>query len=178
LNLKCAMKIKKTIILLIFSLSVIACAGPKAVSKNEKQNDHFTLVKVENIKNYLSVLSNKPVKDTVIIKYDFNYESCWNTLDQQTDLYINNIILSTNDFISKYKIAHPGTSVYQIKEGGKNFNKIVLWNNKILTDGGYLRKNIFTRKTICGTSLILYPDGSHKFFYSDSHFMALQPNKK
>lgn len=172
------MRIKNTIIFAIFSFSVIACAGTKKVSKNKRSSDQFTLEKVDSIKNYLSALSNKPVKDTVIIKYDFNYENCWNTLDQQTDLYINNIILSANDFISKYKIAHPGTSVYQIKEGGKNFNKLVLWNNKILTDGGYLRKNIFTKKTTCGTSLILYPDGSHKFFYSDSHFMALQPSKK
>ncbi|TCD26756.1 hypothetical protein EZ456_12425 [Pedobacter psychrodurus] len=172
------MKIKNTIILLIFSCIVVACAGSKTASKKGKQKDRFSLAKVDSVRDYLSAISNKPVKDTVIIKYDFNYESCWNALDEQPDNYIARIIISTNDFISKYKIAHPGTSVYQIKESGKNFNKLVLWNNKILTDGGYLRKNIFTKKTTCGTSLVLYPDGSYKFFYSDPHFMPLQPAKK
>jgi len=172
------MKLKKTIISSILSIVIISCAGSRSVSKNRKHNNQFSLAKVDSIKNYLSAISDKPVKDTVIIKYDFNYDGCWNALDQQTDNYIAKIIISTNDFISKYKIAHPGTSVYQIKESGKNFNKLILWNNKILNDGGYLRKNIFTKKVTCGTSLKLYPDGTYKFFYGDSHFMALQPDKK
>ncbi|MBB6236236.1 hypothetical protein HDC90_000847 [Pedobacter sp. AK013] len=172
------MKLKKTVILSIFSIAIVSCTVQKPVSKNEKHNNQFSQTKVDSIRNYLSAISDKPVKDTVIIKYDFNHAGCWNALDQQTDNYIAKIIISTNDFISKYKISHPGTSVYQIKESGKNFNKLILWNKKILTDGGYLRKNIFTKKTTCGTSLVLYPNGSYKFFYSDPHFMPLQPNKQ
>ncbi|MDQ0969946.1 hypothetical protein QFZ20_005349 [Flavobacterium sp. W4I14] len=172
------MKINNTIILLIFSFTVIACVGPKSVSKKGKQSNQFSLAKADSVRNYLSAISNKSIKDTVIIKYDFNYDGCWNALDQQTDNYIAKVIISTNDLISKYKIAHPGTSVYQIKESGKNFNKLILWNNKILNDGGYLRKNIFTKRVTCGISLKLYPDGTYKFFYGDSHFLVLQSDKK
>jgi hypothetical protein len=72
---KYAMKLKKTVILSILSIAIISCAGPKSVSKNGKHSNQFSLAKVDSIKNYLSAISDKPVNDTVIIKYDFNYDA-------------------------------------------------------------------------------------------------------
>lgn len=167
------MKIKHTLILLIFSYAIISCSATKSVSKNTNSNKQFPKARIDSLKSYLSKLSGESVKDTIIIKYEFNNEHCWDLLDEQSNEYITRVIKSANNYISKYKIAHPGTSVYHIRESGKNQNALVLWNNRNLIDNGYLRKNIFTKKVMCGTSLKLYPNGTFKFIYSDSHFTAL-----
>jgi hypothetical protein len=167
------MKIKHAIILLVFSYFIVSCGATKSVSKNTVDNQQFPKARIDSIKSYLSMLSGEPARDTIIIKYEFNNEHCWDLLDEQSNEYITRVIESTNNYISKYKTAHPGTSVYHIRENGRNQNALVLKNNQNLVDNGYLRKSIFIKKALCGTSLKLYPDGTYKFIYSDSHFTAL-----
>ena len=44
----------------------------------------------------LANLDNKTSNDTIIIKYDYEKESCWNRLDKQDDNYIKTIIANGN----------------------------------------------------------------------------------
>ena len=53
----------------------------------------FTLAKEEydSLKTYLAS-KNISVKDTIVIKYDYKNESCWNLLDEQSDSRIKNVL--------------------------------------------------------------------------------------
>jgi len=161
-------------ILFMAILILISCAESKLYTNNDTNSGPFILSNADSIRNYLSLISGEKMKDTIIVKYDFNYETCWSLLDEQSDKYIAGIIDSTNDYISKYKKAHPNVTVLQIREQGRSFNKLVLRNKQFIVDKGYLRKNIFNKKATCGTSMKLYPDGSCKLIFSDSHFTILK----
>lgn len=174
------MKIKIITILafLTICIVIISCAEFKLYSTNNKYNGVYGSEKIDSIRQYLSDASGKAVKDTIIIKYDFNNDNCWNMLDQQSKEYIAKVIDGMNVSIAEYEKAHPKSSVYQIREKGNNFNKLKLRNKNIVIDNGFLRKTIFNTLATCGTSLKIYPDGRYEFIYSDSHFTAIQPVKK
>jgi len=171
-------KIITTLAFLTICMIIFSCAELKLYGTNKEQSGVYELAKVDSIRNYLFNASGSVVKDTIIIKYDFNNDDCWNMLDQQSNEYISNVVNGMNLYIAAYQNAHPKSSVYQFREKGKNFNKLKLRNKNIIIDNGFLRKNIFNTLATCGTSLKLYPDGHYQFIYSDSHFAALQPVKK
>ena len=126
------------------------------------------------VKAYLSSLSTGTLQDTIIIKYDFNRESCWNMLDRQTDVYIKNVILQQQQRIQRTLMARPGISVFSFREAGNKINKLKKWDQTILIDqSGNLRKWLFTKKRICGSAIILFPDGHFVYFEVDPHFEAL-----
>lgn len=174
------MKIKIITILSFLTICIIilSCTEFKLYTTNKKYNGVYESGKIDSIRKYLFDASGEAVKDTIIIKYDFNNDDCWNMLDQQSNEHIANVINGMNLYIAAYQNDHPKLSVYQFREKGKNFNKLKLRNKNIIIDNGFLRKNIFNTLATCGTSIKLYPDGHYQFIYSDSHFAALQPVKK
>jgi len=174
------MKLKTTTLLTLFIICMIisSCAEFKLYRTNNEHNGVYKSAKVDSIRKYLLNASGNVAKDTIIIKYDFNNDACWNMLDQQSNGHIANVISETNLYIVAYQNAHLKSSVFQFREKGENFNKLKLRNKSIIIDNGFLRKNVFNRLATCGTSLKLYPDGRYQFIYSDSHFKALQPDKK
>ncbi|MFD2286379.1 hypothetical protein GJU39_00460 [Pedobacter petrophilus] len=152
---------------------MLACSSRKLYLTNNRLSGTFTRGKADSIRNYLTQISNEKIQDTVFIKYEFNGETCWSILDGESDKYIAGVIQSANDYTQRYKNAHPNVTVLRIKESGKNFNKLVLRNPKMIVDSGYLRQNVFLNTATCGTSMKLYPNGNYEFMLSDAHFKIL-----
>ncbi|MFW0717273.1 hypothetical protein [Pedobacter sp. N23S346] len=141
---------------------------------NNQLSRTFTRLKADSIRNYLAQISNEKIQDTIIVKYEFNKETCWNVLDEQSDQYIARVIQSANDYTERYQNIHTNVTILRIRESGNNFNKLVFRNPKVIVDGGYLRQNVFVKRATCGTSMKLYPDGRYEFILSDSHFKILE----
>jgi len=171
-------KFKNSVVLILIAVTVMACTEARLYRDGKDHKGTYPFAKVEALRKYLSEASGQTIKDTIIIKYDFNNETCWNLLDEKSDEYIARITNGTNIMVAMYKNTHPETSVFQFREKGKNLNKLKLRNTEIIIDSGYLLKNIFTTRTTCGTSLKLYPNGNYELIYSDSHFTAIGSPQK
>lgn len=129
----------------------------------------------KELRQFLADSSGTTLKDTIIIKYDYNKESCWNMLDRQDDAYINGIIRQQQQRIQKERMARPGISVFMYREPGNNINKLKKWDPDIQIDRtGNLQKWLFGKRKICGNSVIVLPDRTVLLFPSDAHFQALQ----
>lgn len=127
------------------------------------------------LRHFLANSSGITLKDTIIIKYDYNRESCWNMLDRQDDAYIKGIIRQQQQRIQKERMARPGISVFMYREPGNNINKLKKWDPDIQIDRtGNLQKWLFGKRKICGNSVIVLPDRTVLLFPSDAHFQALQ----
>jgi hypothetical protein len=132
------------------------------------KEDHDQLLK------FLSKYQSR-LNDTVIIKYDFNHETCWDRLDVQTDDYIKRVENGFNERIVKAIKERPAISVFHFRETGNDFNKYVKRNADIIIDSsGLIKKLLFDRRTVCGSSAIILPGGRSVILKSDSHFMAMQ----
>ncbi len=130
------------------------------------------------LKNELKKYSFGQIQDTIIIKYEYDRESCWNNLDQQNDEYIKTVISERQNFVLEQVSKRKNLSFFHFKEPGKNFNKIISWDNRVLTDTAGVLKNLyFPKSNFCGNSAIILPDGKMIFIKSDAHFDALKWNQ-
>ncbi|WP_312750982.1 hypothetical protein [Epilithonimonas hominis] len=139
----------------------------------------FTLAKVEydNLKTYLAS-KNISVKDTIVIKYDYKNESCWNLLDEQSDSRIKNVLQNFKKHIKDFNDKHPEAIALNFREPGRNFNKLKLWDDSIIIDENlFLKNTIFKKKNMCGNSAIILNDGSYVLRSSDPHFDLLDAIK-
>lgn len=170
--------IPKIIVLIFLSVLFYACGTNRNLYSKPEQgkiihgilNDSIYL----SVRNYCQSHSPTSLKDTIIIKYDFNHESCWNTLDLMEESRIRNAIDQYNSSIAKAINNRPGISVFQFREAGNHFNKYKKWNTEIITDStALLGKKIFYQKVLCGNSAIILPDKRFLLIRSDSHFEAL-----
>jgi len=122
------------------------------------------------LKQFLSNSTASKVKDTLIIRYDYNNESCWNRLDQQNKEYIMRFVTNYNDRVERILNTRPDVSIYSYREPGDNLNKIKAWNNKIRVDSTRQLFNLlFKERCICGSSILVMPDKQFVFIRSDSH---------
>lgn len=138
----------------------------------------LTQQEFQDLKTYL-LSKNVVVKDTIIIKYDFNRESCWNNLDDQDDSYIKRVMTNFQNHILDFNKKHSGAIAINFREPGKNLNKLKLWDKTIITDDNlFLKGLIFKKKKMCGNSAIIMNDGSYVIRYSDPHFNLLDAVKK
>ncbi len=127
------------------------------------------------IKSFCQQYSSVQVNDTIIIKYDFNHENCWNTLDMTEESRIRNVIDSYNASIDNEKSNRPGISIFQFREAGNAFNKYKKWNTEIKIDSsGVLGNILFSQRVVCGSSAIILPDKRFVIIRSDSHLEALR----
>lgn len=162
-------------IFIVFAFVVFAsCSTPRLYRENKKfESGELTPGDLESLKQYLSATSPQSLSDTIIIKFDFNRERCWDNLDKESDEYINRVLAGYQSRI-KEAAARPGVTIYQFREPGKAISKYKLWNQDILTDIGYLRQNLFKERTVCGSSVIVAPSGKYLLIKSDSHFDAIR----
>ena len=80
---------KASFIFVLFAFLIIAFWGchPETTLYRFDDNKRISIFKLNEtslsaVKKYLSNFSNKAIQDTIIIKYDYNNETCWNTLDK------------------------------------------------------------------------------------------------
>lgn len=169
----------KSILGFLFLASITACSPPaKLYPANEKiYAGRFPDAEFNALKGILSQ-SFKQIKDTLIIRYDYNHESCWNRLDMETNEHINGVVRSRQSEIQGIISARPAVSIFSFLERGNDFNKLKKFDNSILVDSsGQLMKLAFNDKAICGNSIIVLPDAQYVFIRSDAHFDALGMSK-
>jgi len=166
---------KKLTLLLPFLIPIIlsACSS-KLHSDKKHQSNLLDKNKMDSLYTYLSLNSSEKLQDTIIIKYDFNGDGCWIALNQQSNDYIKNLIQNSTEWIAKKKLARPTVSIFQFKEYGENFSPYKLRDKTIKTDSGFLKKLLFNKRTMCGTSAVIVSSGKFFLIKSDSHFSPIE----
>lgn len=131
------------------------------------------------LKQFLKNSTDSKLKDTIIIKYDYNNESCWNLLDQKDKDYIMGFVTNYNERVEKSLYARPNIGVYNFREPGNNLNKVKKWNNEIRIDSTKLLFNLlFKERCRCGSSILIMPDKRFIFLRSDAHSEILDLTKE
>ena len=117
---------------------------------------------------------NIPIKDTIIIKYEFNGDDCWHLLNQKSKNYIHKVRDGMQKHISNFNLSHSDAIAIRVKESGKNFSDYILDDPTILTDDDKLLRRLLFKKTeSCGTTAVILDDASFALKESDSHFSVL-----
>ena len=166
-----------SIFILIFSCNSLDSQKTKSKSKEDKniETHKFSETEFSNFKEYLQSNHNITPKDTIIIKYEFNKETCWDMLDLEDDDYIHGIIDGRQKEIDKFNLLHKDGVAFRIREEGKNFNKVVSLDKRIIVDkSSFLRNLIFKEKNNCGNTAIILKDGTYYLRKTDPHFDIIQ----
>lgn len=166
----------KTIAAFLLPAFFAACTPQASLYKGSVyQVNQLSATQLDSLKLLLTDLEASP-KDTIIIKFDFNYDNCWSILDQkEDDKKIDDRIYTLQNILEKELSDRPQVSFYQVREPGTKLNKYKSRSPYIRIDSsGLLRKLLFTQRASCGTSAIILPSGQYLIKRSDSHFEALR----
>ncbi|TCD11258.1 hypothetical protein EZ449_07145 [Pedobacter frigidisoli] len=166
-------------ILLILFAFLYSCT-PKLYVDEDKRYEAGTLteLQIDSLHQFLKQNERLSLRDTIIIKYDFNKDACWNELSNQNAEFINNVRWAFQKNIIDKAAKRPKVSIYQYREIGENFSQIKSKGLEIETDPGFLKRLLFKEATSCGTSAIVLPDGKFLLVKSDPQFSALLLNAK
>ena len=127
------------------------------------------------VKQYLVNTTSQTLKDTILIKYDYNNETCWDNLDQKEDDHIMGFVTRHQQRIQYVRATRPNVSVFDFREPGKRFNKIKKFDQSILIDSSKQLFNLlFKERCTCGNSIMILPDRRFVFLRSDSHSKILE----
>ena len=122
------------------------------------------------VKKYLTRGTATILKDTIIIKYDYNYESCWDILDQSEADHIMGFVKRHQERVKRFLLTRQNVSFFAYREPGNSLNKIKKWDNTILIDSSKrLFRLVFNERQNCGNSILLLPDKRFIYLRSDSH---------
>ncbi len=177
---------KKTLLFYLSFITVFVitegCHSSSGIYKNDNKNRIYTGQLSDStffsLKKVLSTSANSTLKDTIIIKYDYNNETCWKILDQSADSHIMGFVTRHQDRVKGTLAARQDISVFEFREPGNNLNKIKKWNNSILIDSTRQVFNmLFRERSTCGSSIIIMPDRKFVFIRSDSHSDVLDLTK-
>ncbi|QDW23653.1 hypothetical protein FFJ24_001945 [Pedobacter sp. KBS0701] len=173
--MKCIPKIKIQLFTSLFlSLFLYACSPKLYVDENKRyQAGTLTETKIDSLHTFLQQNNRLALKDTIIIKYDFNKDNCWKDLSYQNAEFLNNVRWAFQKNIQEKAEARPKVAIYQYREVGESFSQIKSEGLEIETDPGFLKKLLFNEATTCGTSAIVLPDGKFLLVKSDPQFSAL-----
>ncbi len=126
------------------------------------------------LNKYLTITANSKLKDTIIIKYDYNNDNCWNALDESEADYIMDFVTRHKERVLQVLAARRNVSVFNFREPGNSLNKIKKWDNTIIIDSSkQLYHLLFKERTSCGNSIIVMPDKKFVFLRSDAHSEVL-----
>ena len=187
--------LKKSIILivqknkttLLTSLIVLIIAiGCNSTSRLYRRNDKNKIYTgklsdstYQSLKQFLTASTKSKVNDTIIIKYDYNNEVCWEILDLKDDDYIMGFVITHQERVRKALAARENISIFDFREPGKNVNKIKKLDTSIKIDSTkFLFNLLFKKRCVCGSSIIVMPDKNYVFLRSDSHSDALDYSKE
>jgi hypothetical protein len=165
--------------LFLFSILIYSCS-PKLYVDEDKRYQAGTLTdaQIDSLHSFLKQNERLVLKDTIIIKYDFNKDGCWNDLSYQNAEFLNNVRWTFQKNILEKAEARPKVAIYQYRELGESFSPVKSKGLEIETDPGFLKKLLFKENTSCGTSAIILPDGKFLLVKSDPQFSALLLNAK
>ncbi len=172
-------KLRKLLASIYSSIVLISCGPTSTLYRADNPNKIYcgTLDEATDItlRQLLSSHTTFPLKDTLIIKYDYNNESCWNILDQADDAHIMAFVTRHKERMQVLQTSRPDVSVFNFREPGNSLNKIKKWDNSIIIDSSRQLMNLlFKERSTCGNSIIVLPDKTFVFLRSDSHSEALE----
>ena len=178
--MKCIPKIKIQLFTFLFlSFFLYACSPKLYVDENKRyQAGTLTEAQIDSLHTFLKQNERLALKDTIIIKYDFNKDDCWKDLSYQNAEFLNNVRWTFQKNIQEKAEARPKVAIYQYREAGESFSQIKSKGLEIETDPGFLKKLLFNEVTTCGTSAIVLPNGKFLLVKSDPQFSALILNAK
>ena len=131
------------------------------------------------LKQILTNATSSNLKDTILIKYDYNNETCWNILDQKDDDHIMGFVTRHKERVQKVLSTRQNVSVFEFREPGNSLNKIKKWDNSIIIDSSKQLFNLlFKERYTCGSSIMVMPDKRFVFIRSDSHSEILDLTQK
>jgi len=172
----------KTLKLFLFPIliTLLYSCSPKLYVDESKRYEAGSLsdAQVDSLRTYLKENERVALKDTIIIKYDFNNDACWRDLNYQNADFLNNVRWTFQKNIIEKAQARPAVAIYQYRQAGENFSQVKSKGLEIETDSGFLKKMLFKEVTTCGTSAIILPDGKFLLIKSDPQFSALLLNNK
>lgn len=147
--------------------------------KNSNYNGQLNDTTFNAVKQFLTATTSAKLKDTIIIKYDYNNETCWNMLDQRSDDQIMGFVARHKERVQQVLATRQNVSVFDFREPGKNLNKIKKWDNSIIIDSSKQLFNLlFKERCTCGSSMMIMPDKRFVFLRSDSHSEVLNLTQK
>lgn len=165
---------------LIFILVLtIGCTSAKKLYRSDDKNRIYSEKLSDStfayLKQYLTSITKTQLKDTIIIKYDYNNETCWDELDKRSDDYVIPFITANQERVKSILALRNNVSIFTFREPGDNFNKIKKWDKSIVIDSDrYLLNLLFKERSTCGNSIIVLPDRRYVFIRSDSHSEAME----
>lgn len=122
------------------------------------------------LKQFLTSTTNTILKDTIIIKYDYNNETCWNSLDQHGKKYIMRFVDANKKRMEQVLAKRENISLFTFREAGNNLNKLKKWDPSIRIDSTKQLFNLlFSERCTCGSSILIMPDKKFVFLRSDAH---------
>jgi hypothetical protein len=160
------------------SLLMAFSCSPKIYREHQFWTGKLKPVQLDSLKFYLQQNKTVTLKDTIIIKYEFNSDGCWNPVNSVTLPQVDTLIKNYNNYIESIAKVRQQVAIYQYRERGRNFGPNKSRNTKIQIDPGLLRKLLFKDPASCGISAIIVPDGRYLLYKSDSHFRAIDFNKQ
>jgi len=178
---------KRHFTLLLLSISTVAviqsCSTTPQLYRFNTKNKTYTGKLSDStfmaLKHFLTTNTSAILKDTIIIKYDYNNENCWSILDQSEDSYIMGFVTRKKERVTKVLAKRQNISVFGFREPGNNLNKIIKWDNSILIDNSKQLYNLlFREQCTCGNSILVMPDNKFVFIRSDSHSEILELTSK
>jgi hypothetical protein len=126
------------------------------------------------LRQYLTGRSKNPLNDTIIIKYDYNIGTCWHILDGNSDEYVQGFVRTQQKRVITISQNRPEISVFRFREKGNKFNKLIKLDSSIMVDDErILRKLLFRKRSQCGNSVLILPNGKYLHLTGDSHFRIL-----
>ena len=115
----------------ILITTLFSCAPNAKLYRSDNKKHIYTgqlsSTDYTSLKQLLASNSKTALQDTLIIRYDYNYETCWNTLDQQDDANINRVLSNSQNRVQEFRELRPNISVFEFKETGKYLNKLKKW---------------------------------------------------
>lgn len=141
--------------------------------------DTLSEQKFVELMSILKTNSKEKIKDTIILKYDFNNESCWNLLDERSKKYIHKVMSGMHTSIEKQRKERFGISILRYREKGNKINKLIRWDSTIVIDSSEkLYHLLLSQRSPCGNSIIILPGRKIIISHFDPHFESLRYSKE
>ena len=138
--------------------------------KNRTVNGELNDSMFSVLKKYLQDYSQFNIKDTIIIKYDFNNETCWSRLDEKDDEHIMRFVKRNQQNMRLISTTRTNVSAFNFREPGDNVNKLKLWDSSIIIDSSKQLYNLLFRQSYnCGNSILVMPNKRFIYIGSDPH---------
>lgn len=178
------MKISKRLISCFILFVVIAnsaSAQYRDVDFHRVSTVKLTPEQLTWLKDFLSHQTGGEMRDSIFIWYGFNRNDCWFLMDEkESDEKIKRRIHNYNNYLDKLRASRPSASIIHIREPGNDFNKITQFDTTMVIDSSKQLGDLLfkKKKSACGTSAIILPDGRVILTRDESHFFALYYTKE